>query len=527
LSRLWTAGYLVASLLLLLRVFLGPFAIRSPLNLESFTFLFFAFAIVSGRTPLAKARGSVLTRNRKRAVVHCLLIAAIAIAVYWPSIQTPFLFDDYTHLALVRSETWSAVVARALLTHPQGGDYFFRPLGYVSYWLDYRWAGENAALWHGWNVLVHTLNSLLVYTLCRTLLLRPLSSLLAAALFSVNAGHVEVVCWMAARFDLLAFLFTIVALIALRRYVVTNRPAWLIAMLSGCLLALLSKEAAFCLPLLAVCLIPFDPPSYRRTLKSAGALAIMCCVVFAYRLWFLGGIGGYRTSAGTPAILNFSLFRTAKALFYRQWAILSWPVNWSLDLNNSLKFGFILMVAAGLLAIACCRPKRAVFGACIALILAAALPAQQLLLIGADLAGARVLYLPTLGMAVLWGVLLESSTKWQAGVLLSGGLLFFQIAALEHNLTIWKDVARLSHETCASFAKEIGPGEQRVRVRDLPRMRNGVFFLTNGFGQCVGKPDRVIVDDGSQVPSAGRVFAWSDAAKRIVPVDESSSDKRK
>ena len=521
-SRLWTAGFLVVSFLLLLRAFLGPFAIRSPLNLESFSFLLFAFAIIS-----AKSQNALPSRDRQGAVVHCLCITALTIAVYWRSIQTPFLFDDYTHLALARSETWSAVVARSLLTHPQGGDYFFRPLGYLSYWLDYRWAGENAALWHGWNVLVHTINSLLVYALCRTLLLRSLSSLLAAALFSVHASHVEVVCWMAARFDLLAFLFAILTLIALRRYVATNRPAWLIAMASGCLLALLSKEAAFCLPLLAVCLIPFDPQSYRRTLKSAGVLALVCCAVFAYRMWFLGGIGGYRTSAGTPAILNFSLLRTAKALFFRQWAILSWPVNWSVDLNSSLKVGFILMVAASLLALVYCRPKWTVFGACIALVLAAALPAQQLLLISADLAGARVLYLPTLGIALLWGVLLESSTKWQAGALLSGGLLFFQVAALEHNMTIWKDVARLSHETCASFAKEIGSGEQSVRVRDLPRMRNGVFFLTNGFAQCVGKPDRIIVDDGSQASSAERVFVWSDTANRIVPVDGSSSDRRK
>ncbi len=161
------------------------------------------------------------------------------------------------------------------------------------------------------------------------------------------------------------------------------------------------------------------------------------------------------------------------------------------------------------------------------MVLAAALPAQQLLLIGSDLAGARVLYLPTLGIALLWGILLESSTKWQAGLLLSGGLLFFQIAALEHNMTIWRDVARLSHETCASFAKEIGPGEQSVRVRDLPRMRNGVFFLTNGFAQCVGKPDRIIVDDGLQPSSTEPVFAWSAAANRIVPVDGSSPDKRK
>ena len=122
-SRLWTAGYLVASVLLLLRALLGPFAIRSPLNLESFTFLFFAFAIIKDK-PIPQ-----IAINRAATIGSVLFIAALTIAVYWRSIQTPFLFDDYTHLALARSETWSAVVARSLLTHPQGGDYFFRPLG--------------------------------------------------------------------------------------------------------------------------------------------------------------------------------------------------------------------------------------------------------------------------------------------------------------------------------------------------------------------------------------------------------------
>lgn len=519
-SRVWAAGYLVAALLLLLHAF------HSPLNLESFTFLLFAAAILSvkGReNPLS----APIASNRAVTIGSGLLIAAVTVAAYWRSLSAPFLFDDYTHLAMVRTETWSAMVARSLLTHPQGGDYFFRPLGYLSYWLDYRWAGENAALWHGWNVVIHTINSLLVYVLCRTLLPRPISALVAALLFGVYAAHVEVVSWMAARFDLLAFLFSVTALIALRLHILAKKRAWLIAMAASCALALLSKEAAFCLPLMAICLIPFDRQSCRQTLKAAAILAIVCCAVFAYRLWFLGGIGGYRTSSGTPAILHFSLLRSAKALFLRQWAVLFWPVNWSLDLGNFLKLGFVVMVAAGLAAMIYCRPRRAVFAACLGLVVAAALPAQQLLLISADLSGARVLYLPTLGVALMWAVLVESAAKWQAGVSIAAGLLLFQVVALEHNLTIWNGVARLSQKTCASFAKEIGPGTQIVRVRDLPRTRNGVFFLANGFAECVGQPGRIVLDGGSPGSSTGRVYAWSNRANRIVPVDESSPDKRK
>jgi hypothetical protein len=359
--------------------------------------------------------------------------------------------------------------------------------------------------------------------------LKTAGALAAAGLFALHAAHVEVVCWMAARFDLLAFLFTAATLIALRRYVATRRPVWLFGMAGSCILALLSKEAAFCIPLLALCLIPFDRPSSRVTLKLAGILALICGLVFTYRLWFLGGIGGYRSSAGNPAILNFSFIRTAKALLFRQWAVLSWPVNWSIEPNAFLKIGFVLMIVAGMLVMLYCRPKLAVFGASIAFILAAAIPVQHLLLIGTDLAGSRVLYLPTLGAALLCGVLIESCARRQIAVIIGCCLAFFEVAALEHNLAIWKQVAQLSKQTCSEFAVE-ARGEQVVRVRNLPRERNGVFFLRNGFAACVemngGDPaTRIIVDDAPPSSGVGQIFTWSEAATRIV--DESDSGKRK
>ncbi len=51
------------------------------------------------------------------------------------------------------------------------------------------------------------------------------------------------------------------------------------------------------------------------------------------------------------------------------------------------------------------RPAVYLLLAAIVLEIIAALPVEHLLLMGADLAGARVLYLPVLGLALFWGVL--------------------------------------------------------------------------------------------------------------------------
>ncbi len=68
-----------------------------------------------------------------------LLLAPLPFLLY---LSFPFLADDYAHILHARALTAAGVPA--LFTVP-AADHFFRPLGYLSYAVDARWAGLSPA----------------------------------------------------------------------------------------------------------------------------------------------------------------------------------------------------------------------------------------------------------------------------------------------------------------------------------------------------------------------------------------------
>jgi hypothetical protein len=73
-------------------------------------------------------------------------------------------------------------------------------------------------------------------------------------------------------------------------------------------LALLSKQAAYCLPFLVFGFISFKDRKIRRSvLRAAGVQFVVCAAMFLYRFWIIRGIGGYRTSGGGAAILKLNV----------------------------------------------------------------------------------------------------------------------------------------------------------------------------------------------------------------------------
>jgi hypothetical protein len=235
-------------------------------------------------------------------------------------------------------------------------------------------------------------------------------------------------------------------------------------------------------------------------------------------------VGGYQTETGTSAILNIHLLALPNALLFRLWGLLLFPLNWSTFPGKELVVVALLMLVAAALFVWIARADRARLLGSLGLILAAALPVQHLLLIGPDLAGARILYLPTLGLALFWGVLFEGCDKPRIALALAAAVLVFQWGALRHNLRLRTEAAQLSQQACAAMGEELRRDPRPILVEALPRTWNGVYFLANGFVPCVTiqsrmpeAASRVFVDSNlEQRPS--RIFTWSWAAQTLVEI---------
>ena len=111
----------------------------------------------------------------------------------------------------------------------------YRPLGIISYTIDWLVSGGDPRWFHFVNVLWHVAATAAVWALAAELL-SPMGAVIAALLFGVHPVHVEAVANIVGRLECMAALFVLVSMIAHRR-----KSRWTPAFFA---LAMLSKENA-------------------------------------------------------------------------------------------------------------------------------------------------------------------------------------------------------------------------------------------------------------------------------------------
>jgi hypothetical protein len=204
-----------------------------------------------------------------------------------PFLGGGFLTDDFVHVEHVLDPG----AARVLQTPDSFG--FYRPVAQITLALDAALHGRNAIGFRTTNLILHAAvlgGALLVAHLT---LRQPLAAALATLAFALTPkAHPIAVLWTSARAELLLALFSFAAAAA---WIVWSRKGgrrWLVLASAAYLLAALSKETAFPLPLLLLA-----TPAANKSVKARlGAAALMVC---------LGAVGfAWRAQAG--ALMPFS-----------------------------------------------------------------------------------------------------------------------------------------------------------------------------------------------------------------------------
>ncbi len=431
--------------------------------------------------------------TRATAIALLLLIAV----VFWRSLFFYFLSDDFVLLRIANSFS----TKNLLSTFTQaGGDGFFRPAGYVSLWANARWEGYNPILWHISNLSLHAANSVLAFLVALRLYSSRGAAFLASLIFAFHGSRPEAVAWTAARFDLLAALFFLSAFLFFLRHSDTGSRSTLLFSLLSLFFGLLSKETAYVFPLLLVLFLVTEHDFSRRSLRMLAPHWILTILVFVYRWKLLAGVGGYRNPrTGAPEVFDLGLISSLKALGLRVWAALFFPINWSVE--PSLVLAFLLL--AGVACLICLTNslpdrRRMIFAA--GFVLLTALPALTQLSLGADLQKSRLLYLPSVGFALLIAASVESLQPKYLRWTVAAGLVAVNFAALNHNLNIWGDISKLADRTCGTAAAKITPATKRVVVSGLPGSLQGVYFFANGFPECVQMHAQRAVDNVEVLP---------------------------
>jgi protein O-mannosyl-transferase len=158
------------------------------------------------------------------ALLSGLLFVLVA-GTFLPCLWNEFLnFDDPAYvtdnLHVKQGLTWESF--KWVWTSGEAGNW--HPLTWISHMVDVQFYGLNPMGHHATNVLLHALNTAMLFLLLRRMTGARWSSFAVAALFGLHPLRVESVAWVAERKDVLSVFFWLLTMWAYVRFVELRKP---------------------------------------------------------------------------------------------------------------------------------------------------------------------------------------------------------------------------------------------------------------------------------------------------------------
>ena len=385
------------------------------------------------REPTSPTRPSTLNagreKGREKIRVSALLLALVllCLAAFWPVLRCQFIdYDDPVYVTrnagIRQGLNWAAV--RWALTTGYAANW--HPLTWLSHALDVSLFGLNPRGHHATNLVVHVINTLLLFLLLRGLTGAFWRSAGAAAFFAVHPSHVESVAWVSERKDLLcaAFWFaTTGAYVCWIRRRGAGRYA-LVLILFGA--GLMSKPMIVTLPLVLLLLDDWplgrfrEAGSFARLILEKAPLFLMAAVSSLVTFLVQQAGGAVRSLETFPLGARLG---NAIVAYVRYLRMLVWPTKLAIFYphpGTALSAGTVLGAAVLLIALStpavALRRKAPFLFVGWFWFLITLLPVIGVVQVGLQAMADRYTYIPFIGpfVALAWGLSAVAS-RWRHG----------------------------------------------------------------------------------------------------------------
>jgi len=193
--------------------------------------------------------------SQHREFIIAVLIAIGTFLTFQPILTHDFLnIDDHIYVsnnAFVQKGISIESVKWAFTTlHAE----FYHPFTWLSLMLDTHLYGVNPAGYLFSNLLLHILNTILLFTILLKLTRMPVQSTFVAMLFAIHPLHIESVAWIAERKDVLSTLFWMLTIWCYITYVKNPKTSRFILIHLVYLIGLLAKPMLVTLPIILLIL---------------------------------------------------------------------------------------------------------------------------------------------------------------------------------------------------------------------------------------------------------------------------------
>ena len=452
------------------------------------------------------------------------------VLVYWAVLRYGFVdFGDqyvYETRRVADGLTWEGVV----WAFTTGDQYSWHPLTWLSHMLDVQLYGMQADRHHLTNLLLHIVNTLLLFKVLHRMTGAVGSSGFVAALFAVHPLHVEPVAWLAGRKDVLGALFMMLTLGSYVSYVRRPRRTRYVLVLVWLALALLANPILATLPFVLLLLDywplgrmrladaatpprevrrrPEDRAVWVRLLREKAPMfavaitAILVTVLVAQRGGAAVGLTHVsRVLLAGNALVSYvtyvgkMLWPARLAAFYPYTSLLSWQVAGSA----------LILVAAFSVALWSVRRHPYVLMGWLWYV-GTLLPVIGLVQVGNQRMADRYTYVPLIGLflIVAWGVpdLLGGWRRRQIVLPVAAAIVLTacattarrQVRTWESRVTLWQHAAAVTRDNFLAHSNlgELAANQEKLDeaiahfaevVRIRPRSANARFILGNALNR--------------------------------------------
>lgn len=206
----------------------------------------------------------------KQVIPLCLLVLAICLS-YSNNLHNSFVWDDEFLIQKNSYLSSFSYLSKMMVSNSTAGfggqDSFYRPTQNIYYLFINQLFGQSEVAFHIGNILLHTLNALLIFLLLLKIFKQPLMAFSASLLWGTHPAHVEAITYISGTADPMGTLFFLCSALALPLgKIKSNIPGYLLSVLFF-VLALLSKEALIVTPALLT-LILFLKTEKKWHIKS-------------------------------------------------------------------------------------------------------------------------------------------------------------------------------------------------------------------------------------------------------------------
>ena len=341
-----------------------------------------------------------------------LLVLVITFITYYPSINNGFLnWDDIIYVMNNNMiTTFSVENFKKMFSTFYMGNY--HPFIILSFAFDYSFSQLNATGYHVHNLILHLINTFLVYTFCYFLFYKKNNlALIVSLLFAIHPMHVESVAWISERKDLLYTMYFLISLIAYLFYIEKKEGKYFILSVFLFIFSLLSKAQAVTLPMVLILI------DYLLSRKISTKTILEKIPFFILSMIF-GIVAIYAQKADNSINpVGISVFNS---LFYAQYSIwvylfkLVFPIfqtclyEYPVDLLGKpplyIYFSPLILFLLGFFIVKTWKKwKPGTFGVLFFLI--TIFPVLQFLPVGTAIVAERYTYIPYIGLFIMVGIL--------------------------------------------------------------------------------------------------------------------------